>query len=204
MLVYNVHSLIHLADDAKLFGSLENISCFPFENQMQRLKKMLRKNSQPLQQMIKRIKEKESALSAESGTTDMSDLDLKCSKQHDNGPLCSANRLFDCTQYAVLKNSLWSVTLNSSNNCIQLNDGRFGIVKNIVACEEKISVVMQQFLAMHDFFDYPAKSSIFDIYEVSDLSDELILVAGEEVKTKCVRLPLHDNAWLVLPLLHHM
>ena len=73
-----------------------------------------------------------------------------------------------------------------------------------MACEEKISVVMQQFLTMHDCFVYPAKSSTFDIYEVSDLSDELILVAGEDVKTKCVRFSLQDNSWLVLPLLHHM
>ena len=30
--VYNVHSLIHLADNASTFGPLDNISCFPFEN----------------------------------------------------------------------------------------------------------------------------------------------------------------------------
>lgn len=29
-LVYNTHSLIHLADDARNFGALDNVSCFPF------------------------------------------------------------------------------------------------------------------------------------------------------------------------------
>ena len=32
MLVYNVHSLIHLAEDARNFGLLDNFSSFPFKN----------------------------------------------------------------------------------------------------------------------------------------------------------------------------
>jgi len=40
-LVYNVHSLIHLADDAKQHGALDHISSFPFESYLGRLKKPL-------------------------------------------------------------------------------------------------------------------------------------------------------------------
>lgn len=36
-LVYNVHCLIHLAQDAKVFGKLYNFSAFPFENYLKRL-----------------------------------------------------------------------------------------------------------------------------------------------------------------------
>ena len=57
MLAYNVHSLIHLADDAQIYGSLDNVSAFPFENYMQTLKKLLRKLHLPLQQAIHRIYE---------------------------------------------------------------------------------------------------------------------------------------------------
>ena len=38
-LSYNVHSLIHLGDDARKYGCLDNISAFPFENFLQGLKK---------------------------------------------------------------------------------------------------------------------------------------------------------------------
>lgn len=31
-LSYNVHSLLHLADDVQTFGSLENFNCFKYEN----------------------------------------------------------------------------------------------------------------------------------------------------------------------------
>jgi hypothetical protein len=59
-LVFNVHSLIHLADDAERFGSLDKISAFPYENYMQTLKKMLRGKSNHLSQVIRRVIEKES------------------------------------------------------------------------------------------------------------------------------------------------
>lgn len=38
-LVYNVHCLIHLPQDARVFGSLDNISCFPLENFLGKIKK---------------------------------------------------------------------------------------------------------------------------------------------------------------------
>jgi len=40
-LVYNVHSLIHLADDAKRHGTLDHISSFPFESYLGRLKRLV-------------------------------------------------------------------------------------------------------------------------------------------------------------------
>lgn len=32
LLVYNTHSLIHLSQDARKYGALDFVSCFPFEN----------------------------------------------------------------------------------------------------------------------------------------------------------------------------
>lgn len=56
--VYNSHVLIHLAAEAKEYGSLDTISCFPYENHLQILKKMLRKPNLPLQQVVRRIYER--------------------------------------------------------------------------------------------------------------------------------------------------
>lgn len=59
-ITFNVHNLIHVADDVLKFGHFDSYSAFKFENHMQVLKKRVRKGSQPLKQLINRIREEES------------------------------------------------------------------------------------------------------------------------------------------------
>ena len=54
--VYNVHALVHLVQDVKVYGCLDKFSAFPFESFIDMLKKLVRKPSHPLQQVIKRLK----------------------------------------------------------------------------------------------------------------------------------------------------
>lgn len=53
----NSHGLIHLVDDYKQYGPLDNCSAFPFENYMKVLKNMLRQPNKPLEQVVKRFSE---------------------------------------------------------------------------------------------------------------------------------------------------
>ena len=56
--VYNVHNLLHLADDVEYFNCfLNEVSSFPFENHLQKLKKMVKKAQNPIAQVVKRIQE---------------------------------------------------------------------------------------------------------------------------------------------------
>ena len=53
--VYNIHNLLHLPDDCEHYGSsLNSISCFPFENFLQGLKRSVRGKSNPVVQVAKR------------------------------------------------------------------------------------------------------------------------------------------------------
>ena len=55
---YNVHNLVHLADDVENFQcSLDKISCFPFENHLQSLKRLVRNAQNPIAQVGKRLTE---------------------------------------------------------------------------------------------------------------------------------------------------
>lgn len=55
---HNIHGLLHLVDDYRLHGPLDNCSAFIFENYMKELKRMLRKHETPLQQIIRRYEER--------------------------------------------------------------------------------------------------------------------------------------------------
>lgn len=57
LISHNIHGLLHLYEDYKLFGPLDNVSCFPFENFLKQFKVMLRKHEKPLEQIVKRFKE---------------------------------------------------------------------------------------------------------------------------------------------------
>jgi len=60
-LTYNVHNLIHLANDVHKFGSLDHFSCFPFENNIMCFRKMVRKPSLQLQQIYNRYMENQNS-----------------------------------------------------------------------------------------------------------------------------------------------
>ena len=53
---YNIHSLMHIAADVIHFGvSLNDLSAFPFENLIYRLKKMVRNGQNPIAQVTKKL-----------------------------------------------------------------------------------------------------------------------------------------------------
>lgn len=57
---YNVHSLIHLVDDCRHFGtSLNSLSAFPYENFLGQMKKLVRNKNSPITQVARRLSERQ-------------------------------------------------------------------------------------------------------------------------------------------------
>ena len=57
--VYNVHSILHLVDDVEKFRNLMSFSAYPFEDKGGSLKKLVKSSSKPLQQIHRRLVERE-------------------------------------------------------------------------------------------------------------------------------------------------
>jgi len=53
-MVHNIHNLLHLCNNVRTFWPLDNYSNFPFENYLGQLKKILRKPSDVLPQIVRR------------------------------------------------------------------------------------------------------------------------------------------------------
>jgi hypothetical protein len=60
MIVYNMHSLLHLHEDVLRHGPLDEFSAFEFDNSMQGLQKLIRMNRSHLSQVVRRIIELDS------------------------------------------------------------------------------------------------------------------------------------------------
>ncbi len=54
---YNIHNLIHLINDVRLYGPLDSYSAYEFENKLQVVKNLVRTSAKPLPQIVKRIGE---------------------------------------------------------------------------------------------------------------------------------------------------
>jgi len=110
---HNIHSLLHLCDDYKNYGPLDNCSCFPFENFMQVLKKMVRSNAKPLEQVIKRYEEY-----LTFNNSHHENLSTTCNtdfrKPHTDGPLIQ-----DCSspQFKIYSGNNVLINIKSSANC---------------------------------------------------------------------------------------
>ena len=186
MLVYNVHGLVHLANDAKLLGCLDQFSAFKFENKLKNLKHMVRKPQFPLAQLDRRIREQNHF---SRRRTDRKEF-ITC-KPHDNGPLGSyagnPNRIL---QYHQLKSGDMFLSTSNSDNTIITDRNIPATVKNIIKVDGVIMLIYEEFKNISDLFCYPLNSSNLGIFKVSHHTGTLGCMPIVNVKCKCVDLEI--------------
>lgn len=166
-IVYNVHGLCHLADDSKLYGALDNASTFPFENFMQKIKRIIRSKNNYLEQACNRLIEMEKMSSKVFSYTDI--------------PFRLSCRLGDC--------------------CFWLMSDRIVLIKNFLDIEKGL-YECQEYKVRQNVKDYPIKSHLLGIFQVSDLSEKFSLrILVNDVKLKLFRIP-YEASYICIPLLH--
>jgi len=202
---HNVHNLLHLCSDVRIYGCLDNFSAFRFENYMMSIKKLLKKKEKPLQQLMKRFSEQENFefLLPQSNYTNESLYSLKY--LHNNGLIP------DCinfqSQYLQLSTLKFNIHCKSNNNrCYLLKNGCYVDILNIVQNKKNIFVIGKKLTYISNVYELPCKSSELGIQVMMINCDEIFSYPITDVLCKVWKIPFANkpNIFAVFPLNHTM
>lgn len=160
---YNVHCLIHLADDVMRFGALDRYSSFIFENNMKTVKAMVRKHECVLAQIVRRMYEQETNLihskKIETGKTVLK-------SKHTSGPLLSTGV---GKQFKEIHYKSMVIKCDDANSCVLLEDETVVKVFNIIERNNSVVIIGQKLnnFQQTDLFQKPLPSSRLGIFSVN-------------------------------------
>lgn len=196
--VYNVHGLIHLADDVSRFGELDKYSSFVFESYLGKLKKLVRKPNYPLQQVIRRLSEKRASVNP--GQTILDHGVVK--KRHNHGPHVREYSAYQ--QFEALTLPGVHLSIHRGDNCV-LSGEKVGLIRNILSpsdnSTERILVIEWFRGNIGNFFTVPLHSSDLRIFTIAQLCEDINTIKISDITCKCVLLPYKDY-YVVIPLSH--
>ncbi len=132
-LSYNMHSLIHLAQDAWKFGPLDSVSAFPLETFLGKLKKLVRRPQNPVQQLVRRIHERQKVASQKT-TSVFSPL----KQLHFSGPVINSVATWE--QYRRYNDGQTLISSSHGDDCFSVG-GRVLVVWNIVSHSGTVKVL---------------------------------------------------------------
>lgn len=192
---YNFHTIIHLADDAKQFGSLSNVNCFAFENFNQVMKKMLRKSNNSLQQVVNRVIEGKCNFISEKFFSN-----FKIGKL--NTIFCDGQQI---EQFHFMEYKNFYLSSNEGNNCVYLSNNQIIKIHVFEKRGNQIYVKGTEYEIINPGFSYPEDSTFLSVFEVKLKSQEDVSILLEHILCKAIILPSYNqrrNTFICSPLLH--
>ena len=196
--VYNVHNLIHLYSDCKLYGSLNTVNAFPFENYLQTFKRLVRSGRSTMQQLIRRLDELQ-RFSLPPSELFPSHKATKYLHQHFvDIPEClkryrsEVRRQYKAVEYGGIRFSVFQ-----ADSCIRLSDGCVGKIVNVFEMKDNTTaIVYRQFMHRKAHFKKPLNSETVGVSRVHDLSLHVHVTTVEQCK-KAWLMPMLDSNWSV-------
>lgn len=191
-IVYNVHGLIHLP---WMYSSF----LFPFENHLQKMKKLVRKPERPIAQIIRRLSEQSFAgtcmTSGQGSGLPLGPL----KKQHFDGPI--PDGLDVKGQYGQLDTDQWTMKVSRGNNIFLIGDD-ICVIDNIVECINGIYVVYRVFSDKKVFFTYPFSSDLLNMYCVSQAIGPIKMQNCQLLQENASLFHIGEILWSCLYFLH--
>ena len=189
-LTYNVHSLIHLPDDFKRFGSLDYVSCFPFESYLGLLKECVHSGYKPLSQVATHAHHmNENLLNMIKMQKDFICQDYL----HNTNDECHLPPALQGQNIKKYRKTLQSndciiIPMSTADSTIMVND-YVAKVFDIFEVPPKKFLTVKKYKYVKCCFKQPVKSSIVGIFEIFELSFTFRWIDLEECITKCFIMP---------------
>lgn len=181
---------MHICDDVRLYGPLDSYSCFPFENCLGKLKRMVKGKYIPLRQIHNRLKEAEDCSNK-----------FNFSKQNKefiaSGIINKRDGYFECKQL-IFRGILFST--NKKNCTVSKRNGVIYIIKKIINIDNQYKCIAAPFKYLNNFFTYPINSSVLGIFFGSG-QKKLVMFNFNEVHCKYLRVP-YKEGFVLTPILH--
>lgn len=181
--VFNVHNLLHLCSEVRLFGNIEKFDAFPFENYLGQLKRKVRSKNNVLQQIHRRIIELDTIKNV--------------NKHNDNFPL-----LINTNSCKKIKFKNFILSINQPNRCVILNNKKVCRIYTINYIENEYIFIAHCYKYTEDLYHYPIKSSKLNIFYARNLSDHnSVTFKMDDIFCKCVEIPFKDG-FGIIPINH--
>lgn len=173
----NVHNLFHLVADVRKFGSLSNISSYPFENHLYVIKNLIRHGKSPLHQVANRLVELTSV-----------------NKQ----PKIAKNRSND-KEYIYERG--FCLANDNKNKWFLTNTDEIVQMESVVSLESQIYIKGRAIKRIENYFETPFNSSLIDIYCANIELNEPTSFHVSNIKCKMFALYESDRMCVFLPIL---
>lgn len=190
----NIHNLLHLVEEVRKYGILQNFNAYPFENKLYSIKKMVRQGNKALQQVAKRINERA-----------LVDMD-KLTNNIQNYPMIKKTKRGE--PGGVLHLETFILSPKKQDKWFLTNDNK--VVEFVSVCY-KVNEKQEQVIEIHgynientvDAFEEPLKSSYLNIYKCDNrqLKKSMNVFVIANVKCKLVSIQFNTNIFFI-PLLH--
>lgn len=196
--VFNVHNLNHLVDDVKLYGTINDFSCFPFENYLNTLKRKVHSYNKPLEQIHRRIHECDNNNSNKSTKKVKSDCEAKFIYDRLLGD-DEEVQSFSCKKL-VFPDGFISVF--KPNNRVMLKTYKVCIIQSVRYIEGTYFLEGLYFSYYDDLYVKPIRSSKLGIFYIKKIcTSNAISFKLSDILFKCLLLP-HKEGYAAFPLMH--
>jgi hypothetical protein len=190
--------VLYTSQTARVYGSLDNFSAFPFENYLNTLKRLVKSKSYPLESLLNKFhgKLQSGLLPGVGSRKTFSDGPME-SSSHCKGPTSNIQG----REYSKYNWQGIRLSNRPGDNCITLHNKHIAIIENFVVNSVGEYVIVRKYLVKTDAYASPCRSSSLGIFKVKKLTARPVAVLMDNIKWKNVLVPYHDKDYfLVVPL----